>query len=513
MWMVDAIAAQARQRPGSPAIIDQAGVTTFSQLWQQGLVVAEALRAAGIPGGNSALTAIAAARGSLFVGAALGSWLAGCAYVPLDMLNPVLRLRAMVEEARPAVLLAGGDSAGSGALLGLPEIGISDRSGDAFVTAAVDVSRPGAAGVPAAAAVADPVAYVMYTSGTTGRPKGVVIGHASLANLARWFAGRYQITAQDRMLHTAGLGFDASVLEIFPFLAVGATVVACPDEDRLLTGAVADWCERFGCSVTFLSTALCERALATGFAPETLRYLITGGDRLRLPCPPPTAYTLINVYGPAESTVATTAHDVTSGAAGDTPPIGRLVSGAQLVVCGQDQREVAPGDAGELYIGGAPLAHGYLHQPELTSERFVRLPGRSGRWYRTGDLGQWAGSGGADDVLLFCGRADREQLAVRGVRVEAGEIEAALLAVPGVIAAAVTVPQVAGVALAAVLAASDQLSPRFLRRALAARIPAYLIPDQFIMVGQLPLTANGKVDRQAVAQLVAVRLKDTTLGA
>lgn len=505
-WMVDAIAAQVRQRPESPAVIDHAGSLSFGQLWQRALAVAAGLRAVGLPGDATALTAIAADRGQPFVVAAVGSWLAGCAYLPLEMLNPVLRLRAMVRDARPAVLLASGAHAGTGALLGLPEVEIPDHDADLRSGIARGPGLLDPAGGPTAQA-ADPAAYVMYTSGTTGRPKGVVIGHASLANLARWFAESYQITARDRILHTAGLGFDASVLEIFPFLAAGAAVVACPDNDRMLTEAVADRCERFGCTVTFLPTALCQQALADGFAPAPLRYLITGGDRLRLPCAAPAAFTLINVYGPTESTVATTTHDVTSGQAGDAPPIGRPVRGAELVLCGPDQGEVAAGAAGELYIGGATLAHGYLHQPELTSERFVRLPGRAGRWYRTGDLVQWAGTGQADDVLLFRGRADDEQLKVRGVRTEASEIEAALLEVPGVTGAAVTVPAVPGVGLAAVLVAPGEPSLRSLRRALAARLPSYLIPDQFITVPQLPLTANGKVDRPAVAELAAARLR------
>ena len=489
-WIVQQIESWASTTPTAPAVIDEHGTTTYALLWRRANDVALCLQDAGLVGGE--LVAGAAPRGASFVAAALGTWLAGAAYVPLDMMNPSARLRRIVNDAEPAILLTSAAYRGSGAALGVPEMAIpSDGSQD---------RRPR----PADREADERAAYVIYTSGTTGAPKGVVVGHGSVANLSRWFAATYAITPADRILHTASLGFDASVLETYPYLAAGACVVACSDEDRMFPEAMAAQCTRHGCTNIFVPTALCEHALAVGFSPPGLRYLITGGDRLRLPRPAPRSFRLINVYGPTESTVAATMHDVVEGGPGDTPPIGRPVGGVTVLVCDSSGAEIPHGEIGELYIGGASLAHGYLRRPELTDERFVALPDRGGRWYRTGDLVQWS-----DGVMLFHGRVDREQLKVRGARVEAIEIETALLGVDGITGAAVTTvraddgpsPGATESTLVALLTTGTPVAARKIRRELVTKLPGYLIPEQFVVVDRLPLTTNGKLDRAAVARL------------
>ncbi|MFD2765826.1 amino acid adenylation domain-containing protein [Micromonospora eburnea] len=483
-WPLAAIAEQARTRPDAIAAEDTNGVTTYGELWARAGEVAAML--AGLPG---PIVAIATERGTPFLAGALGAWRAGRAYVPLDLLNPPARLRRIVADARPAAVLVSGSDQGIGATLGLKELTVPES--------AQAVDRPDLLEPPAED---DPPAYVLYTSGTTGAPKGVVVGHASLGNLIRWLADTYSIDAADRSLHVCSLGFDVSVFETWPYLALGGTVVTCTDADRIRPEAVAAQVERDRCTTLFLPTGLATHTLADGLVPANLRILFFGGDRMVLPVPLPARPLLVNVYGPTEATVATTTHTLTTGAAGESPPIGRPIGGVEVRVCDSAGREVPAGAKGELYVTGAALAHGYLGNAELTRQRFVTLPDVPGRWYRTGDLVAWE-----DDVLIFHGRIDREQLKVRGVRVEAGDIEAALLAHEQVHAAAVAVvgSDSERQVVAVLVFDGDQVSPRALRRHLLDSLPSYLIPDRFVAVDEMPLTANGKLDRAQVAVLAA----------
>ncbi|HKS99254.1 MAG TPA: amino acid adenylation domain-containing protein, partial [Rugosimonospora sp.] len=425
-------------------------------------------------------------RGADFIGAALGTWLAGAAYLPLDPGSPRARLRAVLEDARPSVVLCSAALAGTAPATGATEL---------VVDPAARYPGPPPAVHPAPAG--DPDAYVIYTSGTTGQPKGVVVGHRALGNLVRWHVRAYGVGRGDRALHTAGLGFDAAVWEIWPYLACGAAVVVCTDRARVIPAGIARQLTRDSCTVAFVVTPLAEELLLDRFAPGPLRYLLTGGDRLRLPAAVAGGYRLVNHYGPTEATVVTTAHTVRE--TGGAPPIGRPITGASVVLVDGHGNEAAPGATGEICIGGRGLARCYLGRPDLTAQRFVTLPGRDGRWYRTGDLA--ARDGG---LLHFQGRVDREQLKIRGVRVEAGDIEAALLRVRGLTGAAVAVVgEGADAVLAALVVTADsELRPRDIRAELATALPRHLMPTRYVRVPRLPLTPNGKLDRVTVAELV-----------
>jgi amino acid adenylation domain-containing protein len=481
-WTTAAIAAQARDRPDATAVVDDGGSMTFGELWALAGTVAEALD--GFPGER---VAIAAGRGRPFITAALGVWRAGRAYIPLDLMNPVARLRLITDDSRPAVVMVSPETAGIGAPLDVPELAVptSTRSLKSFDLPSSD---------------GDPVAYVMYTSGTTGRPKGVCVGHASLANLCRFMADEYGIGPADRALNVCSVGFDASAMEIWPTLAAGGAVVACSDTDRIRPEAAAALAAREHCTISVYPTGLAAAALATGHLPP-LRFMFFGGDRMVLPAPPPASPRMVNVYGPTECTVIASTHVLTGGGAGDEPPIGRPIANVHLRLCDADSQPVGPGDVGELYIGGAAVAYGYLNRPDLTAQRFVSLPGVDGRWYRTGDLARW----NPDGDLLFLGRAEADQLKVRGVRVEAGEIEAALVAHDQVRWAAVTVVDGGGTkeVVAVLVTDGDKPSDRSLRRHLMARLPASLMPDRYVAVDRLPLTPNGKLDRAEVTALAA----------
>lgn len=474
--IVEGIRAQCILRPHATAVVDQQESVGYAQLWRRAAGYAQRIKVTAGPG---ELVAIAADRGVDFVAMVLGAWLADCVYLPLDMSNPDSRLKTIVAVTAPAAILASTEYAGVADLLGLPSVGL--------------------AGSPVARRTADQPtgtghAYVICTSGTTGTPKGVLVTHAGLANLATWFTGAHGIGPGDRMLHTAALGFDASVLEIWPQLAAGATVVCCPDEDRLLPDTIAEQLAQQHCTRVFLATTLCEAFLAEIGSVPGLRTMFTGGDRLTLPTAQPREYRLVNMYGPTEATVVATSQQVSSETAGDRPPIGRPIDGARVLVCDDVGLEVDDGTVGELYIGGAGVAAGYLGAPDLTRQRFVTVDGQPGRWYRTGDLAAWS-----DGALWFHGRVDDEQLKVRGVRVAAAEIEQALLRVSGVRGGAVTMVG-SGITgrLTALLVGATSLTVSDIRAELLTTLPSYLVPSRFVFVDRLPLGTNGKLDRAAV---------------
>ncbi|MFI9464701.1 amino acid adenylation domain-containing protein [Streptomyces xiamenensis] len=474
---LDAIHHQVLVRPHHAAVVDGPGTTTYQQLWARAGAVATDLRRHLAPGDG---VAVAAERGTPFITAALGCWLAGAPYLPLDPAQPVRRLRGIVADAGTPVVLVSPEHRGLGADLGVTEL---------LPTAAPVYLPPPPS--------ADTAAYVLYTSGTTGAPKGVVVDHDSLANLVDWHGRTYRITPEDRALHTAGLGFDAAVWEIWPYLAAGATVVTCRGDDRLVADFIADRITEDRCTTAFMATALVEELLTLGPDLPSLRLLLTGGDALRLSAPVAGPYRLVNHYGPTEATVVTTAHPVPDDApAGSTPPIGRPIDGVAVAVLDEELR---PAEEGELYIGGRGLARGYLHAPELTAARFVSLPGRSGRWYRSGDVVRSRAG-----LLEFVGRVGHEQLKVRGVRVAAAEIEAALTGHHEVRAAcAVVVGHGAEAALVAVIATTGRVEGDEVRRYARTRLPAAVVPTRMVVVERLPLTPNGKLDRPAVARLAA----------
>ncbi|GIG63123.1 hypothetical protein Lfu02_74950 [Longispora fulva] len=487
--IIHALDEHRRRTPERVAVLDDTHATSYGELWASATRLATGLRARGLGPGH--IVAIAAERGPAFIAAAVACWLAGAAYLPLDLASPTSRLLAIVDEAHPALAMTSAATAGIGRRLGLDELGIGPEAGS------MEEFEPD----PAAGTGP---AYVIYTSGSTGSPKGVVVGHDSLANLVRWHNTTYEVGPEDRALHTAGLGFDAAVWEIWPYLTSGATIVVCSDDSRTVAEELAARAAETGCTMAFVATAMAEELLSAGLVPPTLRFLLTGGDRLRVSGTPPSSCRLVNHYGPTEATVVATSHLVADEPLGSFPPIGSPIPGVDLLILGEGLAEVAEGVTGEIHLGGTALALGYLHRPTLTAERFVSLPKREGLWYRTGDLGRRVGG-----VVSFIGRVDGEQLKVRGIRVEAAEIEAALLAVPAVRGAAVSVVgHGADSELVAVVVCDEVTSARAFRVALLRSLPASLIPNRFVDVPSLPTTLSGKVDRAAVAAMARKGTRD-----
>ena len=367
----------------------------------------------------------------------------------------------------------------------------------------VPVSRPPVSVDP------DDLAYVIHTSGSTGRPKGCALAHKALANLVAWQLDYSRGTSEQRTLQFNGLSFDLCFQEIFPTWAVGGCLVVMPESARREPGALLDLMSRERVSRMILPFVvlrqLADAAELTHRTLPALREVYVGGEALQLTPAIRTLFrrnpeaALINVYGPTEAHIVT-AYKV-PGAPDGWPavaPIGTPIRGTRIYIVNQAGQKVPPGLPGEVMIGGDAIARGYLHNPRETAERFIpdRFANQPGaRVYRTGDLARRLPSG----VLEFVGRIDH-QLKIRGYRVEPGEVEAALVAHPGVRQVAVQGRNDSGeMRLVAYLVLRDTpLSPGELRAFLAPRLPDELIPSAFVVMSELPLTPDGKVNLKAL---------------
>lgn len=485
--------------------------TTYEALDAASDAVADALRAGGIAAG--ALVAIALPRSPEAIVAILGVLKAGAGYVPLDPEYPIERLAFMLDDTAAATLITT-QAVPAGVLAALdrmtrPRPTVLDISA-AVMRAAAAPARPPHPAATGSAPAADDVAYVMFTSGSTGRPKGVVVPHRAIVRLVR-DTNFAEFGPEHAVLGFAPMSFDASTLEIWGALLNGGRIVLAPS-GRAGLEELAETVREHGVTTMWLTAALFNRMVDAGLEPFVgVRQLLTGGDVLSIPHVVSTlralpAVTLINGYGPTENTTFTTCYTIPADFQGDhSVPIGRPVANTSVYVLDAARRPVPIGVVGELYAGGDGVALGYLHQPELTTERFVPDPfaDRPGaRMYRTGDLVRWR----ADGTLAFLGRAD-DQVKIRGFRVEPGEAEAALQAHPAIRGCVVTVDRAAagGTRLVAYYATADSAenaSPSQrqteLRSYLRARLPEYMVPAVFVAVDALPVGATGKVDRSAL---------------
>ncbi|HSF39388.1 MAG TPA: non-ribosomal peptide synthase/polyketide synthase [Thermoanaerobaculia bacterium] len=430
----------------------------------------------------------------------LAVWKAGAAWVPLDPAYPAARLAAMLEDARPAVLIAG-PGAPAELLQGENVLDLSSAAAELAGSPGED------AGPPRIAITPDHLAYAIYTSGSTGRPKGVLVAHGAIANRLLWmrrFVGPLGET--DAVLQKTPYVFDASIWEIFlPLLTGARLVLASPGAHREPAAMAREIRER-GVTVLQLVPSMLGPFLDEEQSGSVLRRLFCGGEALpaplcervfeRLP-----GVELCNLYGPTECAIDVTFHPFRPGGGLEekVAALGRPLDNVQARILDRWQQPVPLGQPGELCAGGAGLARGYLGRPDLTAERFVPDPcaaAPGARLYRTGDLVRQR----PDGTIHFLGRIDH-QVKIRGFRIELGEIEAALTLQPEVSAAVVVARQdgpsprlVAYV----VPGEGEEPSPAALREALLARLPDYMIPAAWVVLPSLPLTATGKVDRRAL---------------
>jgi amino acid adenylation domain-containing protein len=493
---------QAAMTPDALAVSFLDQELTYAELNSRANKLAHYLRKLGV--GPEALVCICAERSLEMLTAAVAVLKAGGGYVPLDPAYPAQRLAFMLKDARAPVLLTQEHLAAR-----LPE----SEARVVRLDADWDLIEQESAENPQHVVLPANIAYVIYTSGSTGTPKGTAIEHASLLNLVQWHQRVYEVKASDRAAQIAGLAFDASVWDLWAYLAIGASVHVADEETRLLPEKLLAWMARNSITLSFLPTPLAEAVLDEQCpAGLSLKTLLAGGDRLRRAPREGWPFRLVNIYGPTETTVvATSAFVDAKDAASDVPPpIGRPVDNAQVYILDAGLQLAATGVAGELFIGGAGLARGYIDRPALTAERFIPHPFSvepGARLYMTGDRVRYL----PDGQIEFLGRLD-EQVKVRGYRIELGEIEAALIEhdevretiviaredAPGekrLVAYVVPRAEEANNPLRGTL--MRQLIPS-LRRALEERLPDYMIPSSFVLLDALPLTRNGKIDRRAL---------------
>ncbi|GIF17045.1 non-ribosomal peptide synthetase [Actinoplanes teichomyceticus] len=463
------------QRSHEVAVVDGDGELSFGQLWDQAVGLADLLTARGV--GPECRVGVLVGRSAWWVVGMLGVSLAGGAFVPVDPAYPAERIRLILADADPALVVCAGKTreavpaAFADRLLVVDEMDLTGGS-----AARLPRVRPGDA------------AYVIYTSGSTGRPKGVVVPHAGLGNLALAQIDRFGVSPSSRVLQFAALGFDAMVSEVLMALLSGARLVMAPEHQLPPRVSLAEALQRW--DVTHVTVP--PSVLATAEAlPARLETVVVAGEA----CPPSLAdrwsagLRLVNAYGPTEATVCA-AMSMPLVASRPVVPIGTPIAGGRCYVLDAFLRPLPPGLTGELYVAGIGLARGYLGRAALTAERFVADPFVPGeRMYRTGDLAYRTGEG----ELVFAGRAD-DQVKVRGFRIEPGEVESALSGHPGVAQAAVIVR---GDRLLAYVSPAG-VDPQAVREDLASRLPPYMVPAVVVPLEALPTTPNGKIDRGAL---------------
>ncbi|GAA3728700.1 amino acid adenylation domain-containing protein [Salinactinospora qingdaonensis] len=483
------IAAVARRTPEAVAVRTAETELTYAALLARADRIAARLRAHGA--GPERVVAIALPRSADLVAALLAAMRVGATYLPLDPEFPRERLAAMLTDAGTAVLVTTTDLAAR-----LPE---------APATVLVDAAPADETGATPPAipeeleTSGERAAYLLFTSGSTGRPKAVVIPERALRNFLLDMAGRFPMAPGDRWLAVTTVSFDISALELYLPLLSGATLVLAERDTVRDPAALAELIEESDATVMQATPTLWRELLQQ--RPQALTKLraLVGGEAL----PPDLAGELAahtravtNLYGPTETTIWSTCAPVSV----DEPvTIGTPIANTRCYVLDTALQPLPPGHAGDLYIAGTGLARGYAGDPGRSAERFVADPfGPPGaRMYRTGDLARWRGDG----VLEFLGRTDH-QVKIRGFRVELGEIEAALAERPEVAQAVVVAredtpqqPYLAGYVVAAPGATCEVAE---LRAALAARLPAYMVPAALLVLDAFPLTANRKIDRAAL---------------
>ena len=482
--------AQCDRAPERIAVRAGAAALSYAELEARANRIAHMLRSHGVRRG--ALVGIALDRGVDMVAAVLGVLKAGAGYVPLDPGFPTERLNYIVSDADLTALITQSEHEARFDLRGRPILAL-DRLG-----AQLKAAPATRIGCDAEAATADSVVYVIYTSGSTGLPKGVLVPHRATANFLTAMQCAPGIDANDRLVSVTTLSFDIAFVELMLPLAVGAQVIVASREQARDGAALRALIEGSGANYLQAAPAGWRLLLESGWQGHTRFRAVSGGEPLSLAV----AEALLarcgevwNGYGPTECTVYATFWKVENPRAGIV--IGRPIANTTVWIL-DEQRQLCPnGVPGEIWIGGAGVALGYLNRPELTAERFIADPYANtsdARLYRTGDRGRWLANG----TIEHLGRIDF-QIKLRGYRIEPGEIETHLVSQPEIAHAVVTVREVRpGDArlLAYLVAAPDTaVDETALRAHLREVLPDYMIPQHFIVLDAIPLLPNGKIDR------------------
>jgi amino acid adenylation domain-containing protein len=494
----DLVARQAVRRPEATAIVYGAKRLSYGQLDAAANRLARALVEAGCRKGDRVCFLYPKKPAAMVW--MLGILKAGAMYVPLDLASPVERLRRIVASCEPRFVLAAGPAAKHAAELNARMVWMEEEVPAGLRTAFTlkDVAREPSEPIACATRAQDP-AHILFTSGSTGIPKGVVITHANVMTFVTWGLGHFGLNETDRVSGHTPLHFDLSTYDIFGAYAAGAELHVVPLETALLPHRLAEWIRVSRLTQWFSVPSVLNYmakvdAVRQDDFPD-LRRVMWCGEVLPTPVLihwmkrlPHARFT--NLYGPTETTIASSYYDVPACPASPTEPIpiGRACEGEELLVID-----------GEVHIGGVGLSPGYWRDPEKTAAAFLPHPSRPGeRIYRTGDLGRER----ADGMVELIGRADT-QIKSRGYRIELGEIEAALASLPALHESAVVAIPSGGFEqwqICCAYSPSQETGPAQLRSELSRLIPGYMIPSRWSEYKALPRNANGKVDRPRLRQ-------------
>lgn len=485
---------QANQHPRAFAVMDRQTTLTYEELDRQSNAVAAYLIKRGIQRGD--LVPLLADRSAALIVGLLGIAKTGAGYVPIDMSYPAQRRQFIAAQ--------------TGATLALSTVKIASIADDCECVSIPELTTVSASPVLSRTSSHE-VAYVIFTSGTTGAPKGVVIEHRSLENIVAWHNREFSVTPDSRLTLMAKIGFDVSQWEIWSALCAGAPLYLLDDETRIDTAELVAFYARYGITHAFVPTVMVADVVAASSPVQTsLQYVFTAGEKLGPVDTDRVNYSLVDYYGPTEAAIFTTAHHVISASRKPPSSIGFPVAGADVLILDDALADVAKGDVGELCIAGPGLARGYLNDVALTNRKFVTRGDM--RLYRSGDLARVL----PDGALQFLGRRD-EQVKIRGNRVELGEIEAQLSLLPQ-IKQAVAIVMERGVPgrkeIATFLVVEDDQGQTdgliaSIKNSLKTILPDYMLPARYLFVGDIPLTANGKVDKQALLQNYIEKLGET----
>jgi amino acid adenylation domain-containing protein len=490
---------QAIVTPDAIALHFETRIVSYAELDSRANRLAYYLQSIGVS--RNVLVGILLPRGVDLIVAMLGILKAGGAYVPLDPSYPQERLRFIVDDAQLSVLLTT-EQLASQIPLGVNQIVRLSSQGE-WPTSSEARSQL------STTTDSSDLVYVIYTSGSTGTPKGVLIEHHSLSNLVTSQQRSLSIGPGDRMLQLASSCFDVSVWEIFTALTSGTTLCLATSEHLQPGPDLIASLERMQITVAAFPVSVLASLAVTEL--PSLRTIVVGGEKCSVGLVARWApgRQFINHYGPTEATVCSTTHHCID--CETDPPIGQPIDNVRVYLLNDDANPVASGEIGEIHIGGSGLARGYLNRPQLTSERFVTGLLRETpheRLYRTGDLARYR----EDGEIEFVGRAD-DQVKLRGFRIELGEIEASLLGHEDVTQAVVVMREdTAGVRrLVAYIVGSTRLELAKLKDRLETQLPSYMVPSTIIQLDSLPLTANGKVNRNSLPAPELVRVESQEL--
>lgn len=492
--VLELIAANAMQAPQQIAVVSESGQLTYAELLHQVNILAQKITEHGVS--TESIVAISMGRTLERIIATLAVLQAGAAFLPLDSILPTQRLDDILSDAQPQLLLLDASAQQNFVDFKLPKMLLQQNdfeqaTDEALPELQTSVSR-------------NDLAYLMYTSGTTGKPKGVQVEHGQLLDFVVGITKDYGLTPRDSVLHFSSFSFDIAIEEVFGALAAGSTLVLRNELAGRDLKHFWQLCQQYNVTVVSLPTAFWEQLCFEHSIPvaKSLRLVIIGGEAVNLENvsawfnKPGQMAALYNTYGPTETTVTASSYLMSGVPQGyATVPIGRATQNTQLYVLDEYQNLLPNGCVGELYIGGKGVCRGYLNRPELNQERFIPDPfssDKKARLYRSGDLVRYH----SDGNLIFIGRTD-DQVKIRGYRIEIAEVEVQLAKCDGVGVVAVIPQEIDGEKrLIAYVTLTKEITKSEIVTSLSANLPDYMLPQGIVFMSQLPVNSNGKIDKR-----------------